>query len=431
MRIFLIFLGIAVALQASDQKRDIVAEIDTLYDKAINVNYSLETFDINKDSQIILPVSHGQYITLPLETIDLFTLDSIGDMIKEMQESGRFYVLASYRSKQKDGISHIKCATAAALLKNIRDKDKQNRREALGKYFSGQWKDGDVVTPPEDPFTRLPIAKIDFHEFCYINKMLAVRYLGSTKKLREPLNVMLDCLTSNPGTDALNPNLAMVLSLVHAKKGDFGRALKYIVDISEECPQNQHEGVFQIAHFAIWHKHNDVAIQALRKVSSGNMHAPLLLYKLMQSKNDADQTLLHNLSIGISGALQGVPDVYSKLGQLYWRESMQIGQKSDIGEKFGEAAGVTFVTAAEKNNDVRTSFDLLCFVSMLDSHQDPFYFVTPEQIKTYANQVIDAINSGSLPDQIIRLKERRSDIYQGVVQMLKKYGTKSLLATKA
>lgn len=396
MHLMLVLLIMSISLQASDQEPGIIKKLDASFDTLISADYPL--FDVDRDDQIILPVSYGQYITLPLQTEDTFAFDSISNMIKETQESDDFYILASYRSRQPDGrASYIKCARAAGFIKYI----------ATGKT--------------EDPLTRLPIVKVDFHEFCYINKKLAVRYLGSHKQLRYPINI-LQCTTGNSLQNSFGPSTSMGLALLHTRRGDFGRAQKYIQTISEEYAKEHPKGIWHMTNFAIQKKHNYVAVQALNKISSCDMHAPLLLYKL---NNNTDQESLHALSTQIVN--QGTSQAYFHLGHLYIQEALKIDLQSDMGKKFLAAAGVHYAKAAQKDNNALTACAFLQFLGLLGSQQDQLHFASLQELESYSNVCIDVINSGDPAHEVVRMKETYPRDYQVVMKLLKKYGTKKLL----
>lgn len=380
-----------VSLQAAD----IVQSIDASYDRLISVSDSV---DIDKADQIVLPVAYGQSINIPLDIEDVFSYDSVRNMIKEVKDSDEFYVLASYRTKQPDAkASYIKCARAAQLVRWL------------------------ISRNNEDPLTRLPIKKIDFHEFCFINDRLAIRYLGNLKDLSGPSAAMLHCAVSNPLQDSFSPGVSMNLALVHANKGDFGRAYKYVKHVSEDYAKEAYRAIAQIAYFALQKNENELAIQALNKCSFHEPHSTFLLYKI---QTDADQDFLKQLSAIVVGSFERDCLSEIRLSNILLSEAVTKGIDSPMGADFFMLATIQCKHVADKHKDVYAM--VLVFRALGIIPEDKYVlFASDDELHTYANKCIDAINKGDC-QLIVRMKNEAPMDYYNSLQLIKKYGTTQL-----
>lgn len=62
---------------------------EQLFDICIPIE--LASTNIDKDSQIIVPVAHGRSVPISLDEKDFFTLESVRELIKQTKKKGRFF----------------------------------------------------------------------------------------------------------------------------------------------------------------------------------------------------------------------------------------------------------------------------------------------------------------------------------------------------
>ncbi len=173
---------------------------------------------IHKNSQIMVPLNHGQYINIPLTTEDPISNVLLKDSIGKTQNNNQFFILASYRHRLSAGsISYPKYFDASHLL----------------------WQEKNV-----DLTTLQPIVSLHFHQFYYADKKYVCRYLGNLKDLTNKLNPLLNLSVENklypmPQKDKLifliaahivsNPQLApkYISSMPTLKKEDYPQILNH------------------------------------------------------------------------------------------------------------------------------------------------------------------------------------------------------------
>lgn len=389
-------LTIIIYLLPLQAGEDYKVTLQRSFDRCITIDSS--AINIEHDSQLILPVTDGKSITVPLNQEALYSFQSVRNLIKETKDNDDFFLLASYRHRLPGG-------TTSSLT-----------------HADGS----NVVRWSNDPVTNQPIVKADFHEFCHIKGKLAVRYLENRETLRCYHNI-LSLATLRPPLDELPNNVLMNLAKLHVDKGDPERAKKYIRKISPDF-FNYKETIIKSLDFAticLQQHEIEVAIEILNKIVYLTPEPTFLLYKIYQEEDNENcaETCCYIGSV-ILNALAKNPAAMIELGNAYLLEAVKKGWNSRHAKDFLILAYLHHKDAAEQGS-VSAMFCFMRDLSFVLNDDQHTHIAPKTDLTNYANRCIDAINAQN-NNLIERTKKELPLDYEKTVAVIKKYGTKEI-----
>lgn len=383
---------------------------EQLFDICIPIE--LASTNIDKDSQIIVPVAHGRSVPISLDEKDFFTLESVRELIKQTKKKDDFFILASYRCNSSGQVSYLKHADAMQLIEWWR---------RTGKEY--------------DPLSNLPIAKIDYHEFSYNKDMLCARYLGDMNILKQP-NSVLDMVAYGALVDEQSDYAHMVLTKLHVNKKDVERARKYAQKISEDYFVDTVSGAvlygnylraLKIAAASLQQDNTEVAITMLNKITFLMPEAFFLLYTI-HTQDEGNPIPCSMLADVLVGALDK-KDPYAMvvLAEFYTGVAMQKEIATQQSCDFLLLSQCWYKKAADEYKKPCAMFYFFRTMTRLDDEACSSILNMTETTKAdlvrYADHCMIAIEQQN--DSIIELiRKDFPDLYKKTLAVIQKYATK-------